>query len=274
MTSHSLKRDGAALAIAIITLILGLIAVWISKDSLNIRQTSNDLYYAALIFAPILVYAIASGRIKQFKAGGLEAEFADIAEQQIEPSPILLFEKKAIETEKGRLSDLDYKIKNIRKQFVYESQKNKVVVLTLFLGIADQATSREESNISSYRGENLLRYIERLSKIPSFKLVVILDKYKKVKAYITFNKLQSILLVEDDNNGICNEYINDRNQSELSKSIVEEDSHVMCREFINAMNQGDLSKLIEIPGIITTTIQRDNSKLLLKLILDMDKSGQ
>ena len=238
-----------ALLIAIILLIIGISAAWVSRDLIRLRQTSNDLYYAAVILAPILAFAIASGRMKQLKAGGLEAEFGDIVKQQIEPSSVRLFEERTIKTVKGSLPDLMIKIKEIRRKLIYEPQQP--IVLTLSLGSANLDRHNEENHISHYGREALYRYINKLSiEFPSFKLIVILDQYTRVKAYIAANRLKNILSINNDN-----EY----NENEI------------CRRFIRAVNEGLITELIEIPGIVTTTVKRNNTNIeVLKIMNDQE----
>ncbi|MCK9202459.1 MAG: CBS domain-containing protein [Burkholderiales bacterium] len=64
-------------------LALGIIAAWLGKKWFGL---DNSGLYASLFFAPILVYLVVSGQLKEFKGFGVEATFREIASQKIDLS--------------------------------------------------------------------------------------------------------------------------------------------------------------------------------------------
>ncbi len=206
--------------IVLFCLYIGLAAVAISKD-LRIHQTSNDLYYATLILAPILAYAIASGKVKLLKIGGLEAEFQEIANQRIEPSPIEA--DRILDTEKETMLQLPHKINELKRSLIHKEQKIVPIILKLYL-------------FENYNTGQLLQYIEvLLSNFEYFKLIFILDKGGQVKAYIQPRHLKITLSYNYDNR--------------------------LGDDFVWALKSGDFRKIIKIPGMITTTIGEQNTNM-------------
>lgn len=217
-----IKSGFCVIAIVLFLLVIGLIAVSYSKICLMIHQTSNDLYYATLILAPILIYAIASGKMKMLKIGSLEAEFQEIANQRIEPSPVEPI--KTLDIQKGPEQELSRKIRDLKKSLIYKEKKIKPIILTLSLGA------------ENYDGTQLMEYIKKLlCDFESFKLIVILDRNRHVKAYIHPRHLQ-ITLSCNDNNG-------------------------SRKNFIDALNSGDYRKIIQIPGMITAVIKEHDTNI-------------
>jgi hypothetical protein len=78
------KKELMAILISLLFLVLGFLVVWLVKELVNIE---GDAIYVTLIFIPVLVYVIISGRLIEFKGpGGLEARFTEAATQSIKPS--------------------------------------------------------------------------------------------------------------------------------------------------------------------------------------------
>ncbi|MFA6371085.1 MAG: CBS domain-containing protein [Methanothrix sp.] len=219
---NSIARVVRVPIIVLFCIYIGLAAVAISKD-LRIHQTSNDLYYATLILAPILAYAIASGKMKLLKIGGLEAEFQEIANQRIEPGPIEA--DRTLDTEKETMQQLPQKIEELKRSLIHKEQKIVPIILKLYL-------------YGNYNRFQLLEYIEALlSNFESFKLIFVLDRGGQVKAYIQPRHLKIILSCNDNNNNNPGD------------------------DFVSALNRGDFREIIKIPGMIITTIEEKNTNI-------------
>jgi hypothetical protein len=103
-----------AIAISIVFLILGFLVVWFAKELVNIE---GDAIYVTLIFIPVLVYVIISGRLTEFKgSGGLEARFTEAVSQSIRPNletiepsveEMQILEKEGIRSMQQKKSNFD-----------------------------------------------------------------------------------------------------------------------------------------------------------------------
>ena len=79
MDSNQRKKERTAVLVAIVFLGLGLVVLWITKTILNIE---GDVIFVSLLFVPIIVYAIYSGKLEELKGpGGLEAKFSKAANE-------------------------------------------------------------------------------------------------------------------------------------------------------------------------------------------------
>jgi CBS domain-containing protein len=176
MNRQSSRQDAIAILASIFFLALGFLAVWISKNVLN--QESNALF-VALLLLPIIVYVIFSGRLKELRAGGLEAKFADVAGQSVEV---------ASETIEPSISDMEIVAKagarELQKQ-IYYMDESKAIILMLVLG-------KEEY----YNRRIWLSYLETLSQYRTFKFVVFLDKENRFVSYIPSWAMLRILRME------------------------------------------------------------------------------
>ncbi len=166
MNSQSLRREAIAILVSIFFLALGFIAVWVSKEFL---KQEGDTLFVALLFVPIVVYVIFSGRLKELRAGGLEAKFVDTAEKSVELA------SKTIEPSLSEMGIVAKEgVKELQKQISYIDE-SRPIILTLILG------KEEYYNYNRSLG---VEYLETLSHYRNFKFVVFLDKEKKFVAYI------------------------------------------------------------------------------------------
>ena len=77
------QKEFRAILISVVLLILVFLVVWLAKSLVGLEV---DAIYVTLIFTPVLVYVIVSGRLKEFKSPvGLEARFTEAASQSIKP---------------------------------------------------------------------------------------------------------------------------------------------------------------------------------------------
>ena len=176
MDEKSVQREIKNILASILFLSLGFLVVWFTAKYLN---TVGDIVIMSLLFLPVLVYLIFSGRLSQLKAGGLEAKFLDITDQSMEI---------ASET----ITPLREDIEIVGKEGVKELQnrvphldESKPIILTLNLGTGGY-----------YVADKLLLYIEVLSQYPTFKFVVFMDKDNRFVAYIPSWAMLQILKIK------------------------------------------------------------------------------
>jgi hypothetical protein len=159
------NREGKAIIAALGFLLLGLVALWVTKSILEIE---GDMVYVALLFVPILIYAIYSGKLEELKGpGGLEAKFTKAANESVNPASEEIapsVEDMQI-VEKAGMNLLEQKRKQLN-----EAQP---IIMIMELGKGDY-----------YRRDAVLAYLELLSQFRNFKFVVFVDSNKEFVAYM------------------------------------------------------------------------------------------
>ena len=176
MNRQSLYREAIALLVSVFFLALGVLAVGVSKEFLKLE---GDAIFVSLLLMPIIVYMIFSGRLKELRAGGLEAKFVDVAGQSVE---------LASETIEASMSDMEYVRKAGERELsrrMRDLDESKPIILALTLG-------RERY----YNREVWAKYMQTLSQFRSFKFVVILDQENKFVAYMPDWAISQILKME------------------------------------------------------------------------------
>lgn len=78
MSKQSFIKEAQAIGLSVLFLALGLFTVWFIKTALGIQ---GDAVFVSLCLVPILAYLIISGRLSEFRAGGLEAKFNKLEDQ-------------------------------------------------------------------------------------------------------------------------------------------------------------------------------------------------
>ena len=164
MNRQSLRREAIAIIASILLLALGFLAGWLSREFLELE----GLVLLFVIFAPIISYTIFSGRLKELRAGGLEAKFVDVAGQSVDLA--------SLETIEASMSDMEYVEKADARELPRRMRyldESKPIILALTLG-------RE----GYYRRTAWASYMHALSQFRSFKFVVFLDQENKFVAYM------------------------------------------------------------------------------------------
>jgi type VI protein secretion system component VasK len=129
MNNKIVSKEIAAILVSILFLAIGFFAIWLTKSFLKVEGNS---VFVSLLFVPIVVYLIISGRIKEIRApGGLEAKFAEVAEKSIEATAqtIEASVQEMEEVAKRSLQELPVALRNV--------DESKVNVLTLTIGKPD-----------------------------------------------------------------------------------------------------------------------------------------
>jgi len=162
------KRDNQeirAIVTSILFLALGFLVLWVAK---SIMKIEGDAVFISLLFIPILVYVIISGKIEELKGpGGLEAKFAKAANETITAA-----------SEEVRLSMEDMQIVLKESMSLLEKKRRE-------LNEAQPIAMIMELGKRNYYGrEAVLGYLEMLSQFRNFKFVVFVDNNKRFVAYM------------------------------------------------------------------------------------------
>jgi hypothetical protein len=77
----SLSSEFRGLVISVFFLLLGFVVIWVSKTLLDVK---GDALYISLLIVPILIWAVATGRIRELTGpGGTGAKFAENADELV-----------------------------------------------------------------------------------------------------------------------------------------------------------------------------------------------
>ncbi len=186
--SASELKELKAIAISVVFLILGFLVVWLAKKLVNME---GDAIYVTLIFIPVLVYVIITGRLTEFKGpGGLEARFTEAASQSIRPN------SETIEPSVEEMQILEKEGIRSMQQKKSSFDESKPIVMTMIIGKGPY-----------YNFYGFTQYMNFLSQYPNFKFVVFLDTSERFVAYMpswAFNGLIKLPELADEFINIIN----------------------------------------------------------------------
>jgi hypothetical protein len=164
MTNRSQpKGEWFAILIAIGSLVLGFMVVWLAR---TVIESIDGSVLIALILLPLLVYLSVSGKLAEFKApGGIEAKFAQAAAESVSPaSETVAYDDPQVVAKEGVRSLIERKTKEI--------DESKPIVMTMSIGGQAQ-----------YSSPDVEQYMSVLSQFRNFKFVLFLDRDEKFVAY-------------------------------------------------------------------------------------------
>lgn len=177
MSKQPARKEITAILISVLFLVLGFLTIWIARAVMDVE---GDAVFVSLLFVPILVYVIFSGRLKEIRApGGLEAKFSDAAAKSVEPAfePVEASIGEMQVVTKGGISDL--------RSYIPRVDESKPIILTVTLGV------------QNYYGRTALQlYMDALSQYRNFKFMVMLDSDGKFVAYMPSWMTRQILSLE------------------------------------------------------------------------------
>lgn len=249
------KRERRALIAAIAFLLLGFVILWVTKTILNIE---GDVVYVSLLFVPIIVYAIYSGKLEELKGpGGLEAKFTkaanepvNVASEEVAPS----VEEMQIVVKEG-LNLLEEK-----KRQLNEAQP---IVMIMELGKENY-----------YRSNDVLAYLELLSQFRNFKFVVFVDSKRQFVAYMPSWAAKGLLSKQELGREFIN-VINRGNRQELFRypGVVSETIRTQSTnaEALREMTKRNLEALVvtdesnQLRGVV------EREQVLSRMILSLTK---
>lgn len=168
------SKEIRAIWLSVLFLVLGCLVLWLVKSVMGVE---GDAVFVSLLFIPLLVYVIISGKLEELKGpGGLEAKFAkaagesvSVASEEVKPS---VEEMQIVFKESVRLLE--------RKQ--REIDETKPIVMILELGKSGY-----------YEREAVLRYLEVLSQFRNFKFIIFVDNNQRFLAYMPSWALKGLL---------------------------------------------------------------------------------
>jgi hypothetical protein len=155
-------RELAHAFVSVVVFLAGIGAVWFVQ---RVLELEGEAILVALLVFPFLLYLILSDKVREFGAGSFsvklrEVSRAPVKERYVSPESVLEFDALEIETEK--------------------TDPNRPRIVTLRLGRA-------------YDRKDILTALERHSARGAIPLLVILDDWGRVLAYMTFRSADDLL---------------------------------------------------------------------------------
>jgi CBS domain-containing protein len=163
---------------ATVFVIVGLFVLWISSGLMEIKQ---DATLVALLILPVIVFLAFSGRLRELKAGPLEAKLSEPVAAKT------AFEELAVGTRAQLMQDIERVVKEGPDRLpaiIQKMEGDKPPVLYLLLG-------------EHYAADDIEKYLRNLGHFRGFKFVVIAQPDGRVIGYIPHYVLARTLNFDD-----------------------------------------------------------------------------
>jgi hypothetical protein len=169
-----LRRNRREIATVLVTLSLvsgGLAVVWFAK---SVAGLEGEGVLVALLVIPLVVYAVASGRLEELRGGGIEARFARVAAATVTPESTQLPVEAMYGVEKANPRELPAVLDRL-------ADETAPTGLTIVVGK------------DRYTRDALRNYLAALGQLRTFKFVVFVDLEGRFEAYMPYWLLDRLL---------------------------------------------------------------------------------
>lgn len=249
------NKERNALFAAIAFLLLGFAVLWVTKTILSIE---GDLVYVSLLFVPIIVFAIYSGKLEELKGpGGLEAKFTKAANESV---------SAASEEVAPSVEEMQIIVKeglNLLEEKKRQLNEAQPIVMIMELG-----------KVNYYKREDVLAYLELLSQFRNFKFVVFVDSKRQFVAYMPSWAVKGLLSKPELGYEFIN-VINNGNRQELFRypGVISETIRTQSTnaEALREMTRRNLEALVVIDerNQLKGVVERE--QVLSRMILSLTK---
>jgi hypothetical protein len=211
------RNEAVAIAFAIGWLALAFVIVGLAElfDKIDGPVLIEGAVLIALMMLPPAVYFVASGKLIKLKVPGVDLKFAEKAGETVRPvAELIAYNDPQIVAREG-----------VRKLLAQVRGINQArpVVMTMTIG-----------GKVHYTVQDVKRYIDVLSQLRSFKLVVFLDSDKRVVAYVEACAL---------------------------KELVEQTETEFAGEFVKFINSGQKDDVADNPNVAKKTISASSTNI-------------
>ena len=179
--SRTVLREAWAIGAAVVFLLLGIGVITAATRLMGVNtEGSGDALFVALLILPILVYALASGRLSELRGpGGVGATFREATEASVQPRAIAAdtgtVNPEPVEViTKGGVESLEARLHQIKP--------GGPTVLTMIVGAG------------YYVRGAVLQYLDRLSQFSGFELVAFINDEQALVASMPARDLRELLL--------------------------------------------------------------------------------
>jgi CBS domain-containing protein len=148
-------REMRAVSLSLLLVVSGVAILWAAKE---IAGVEGSAVFVALLLIPLISYLMLSDRLrlKELRAAGIEAKFADVAESAVTPHSEPIPVEEMFVVEKADPADL--------KQVLDEYDSSEPIVMTVPI-----------DGRHTYNRRALLEYLSTLGHLRTFKFVVFVD---------------------------------------------------------------------------------------------------
>jgi hypothetical protein len=190
----AVRRELLAVGTAVGAILLGFVVVVVARRYVASLEASVLI---ALILLPLLAYLIASGRLTEFKGGGLEAKFAQAATESVSPaSETVAYDDPQVVAKES--------VRNLIERKAQEIDESQPIVMTMTVG-----------GNAQYTPADVTQYLNVLSQFRNFKFVVFLDLGDRFVGYLPSWALKQLLELPD----LAYEFINAVNAGQVAQLL-------------------------------------------------------
>jgi hypothetical protein len=227
------KKALASWGLSLLLLALGILVIWIVRYWVNEgrdppTEPVGDTVLVFLLVMPILIYAIISGILKEFRGpGGWGASFNSVATTSV--GDTLAHSQVSVDDDTVQIIPPDgTEIHQVKAPELDELDETRPIVITVTFGKGGR-----------YTVAGLHDYVEQYYRYRSFELVVFLTSGKQFVAFMPAWAAKQIL-------------------NDLKRKSA----------FVEAINEGDPDKLYTCPGVVSKAIstKSTNAEALREMI--------
>ena len=208
MKSTDVRKEAVAIALAVGSVALAFAVVGLAKWEFDgIKDIVGPVM--TLMLLPVGVYFVASGKLTELGAFGVAARFAQTAKEIVKPE-VITYDDLQIVARGG-----------VRKLLAKEGEidQSRPGVMTMTIGGG-----------KDYTVEDVKLYLDGLSQLRGFNLVVLLDRKKRVVAYM---------------------------EAWVLKELAEQHAD----EFVQLINSGQIDRVKDLPGVAKKTISTNSTNI-------------
>lgn len=166
-----------AVLTSILSLAVGLLALWVAKYRLLIE---GDWLYVAMLVLPSVVYLVVSHQVGEVKVGDFAAQFANVSTQSVEVTV------EALNLEEMTIDDKDGShVPRERLDALGESTR---IALALTMG-----RKAPNGRKGYYQRTICIDYMKELQYRHPFEFVVLLDQDRRLSGYMRYPQMLQLL---------------------------------------------------------------------------------
>jgi hypothetical protein len=254
MKSAALRNDAVAIAFGVVWLALAFVVVGLAERIEGYALIDGPVLIA-LMLLPLVVYFVASGKLTRLKGLGFEAKFAEKAEETVRPAAPIAYNDPQIVAREG--------VRKLLAQ-VRQINKSRPVVMTMTIGGGQ------------YTVKDVKRYLDVLSQLRGFKLVVFLDSDKRVVAYMEAWALKELVEQTETEPELAGEFVQSINSGPkesvtVNPSVTERMISTTSTniEALREMQEQNLEALVVVnqQGMLCGVVERD--QVITSIILSL-----
>jgi CBS domain-containing protein len=177
--SADLRKEAVGFVVAVVWVAFAFAVVGLAKWAFGHQQNPIQIggsVLIALMLLPLGVYLVATGKLLEFNVAGAKAKFAAKEKIKLTPDTITYDDPQIVAREGG--------VRKLLARKAQEKDQSRPVVMTMTIGG------------KIYTRPDIRSLLDVLTQLRSFKLVVFLDRNKRVVAYMEAWALKE--LVEQD----------------------------------------------------------------------------